>query len=275
MPKLTDLTVEYVSLVDRAAVRDPSNPTEPQKFLLWKRDGGLPDPIGGSMTDDEMKAAVAKAEQERDEAIAKATKAAADLEAAQKAAKKPPAPDGEDTNPEDGDMDDLNKADLPPAVRAALEKAEKVAEARIAKAEADAAAATAEAAESNKLAKAERDARLEREFITKAHAEFPHVPGDLDALGREMKRASETLSKEDYEAYETRLRAANDQIEKGDLFAELGRGGQPEARDGDDTFARKAEEIRKADPSLSNYEALRQAASADREAAARYLQSVR
>jgi hypothetical protein len=31
---LKNLDVEYVSLVDRAAVRDPSNPDEPQRFLL-------------------------------------------------------------------------------------------------------------------------------------------------------------------------------------------------------------------------------------------------
>ena len=36
---LRNLEVEWVSLVDRAAVRDPSNPDEPQRFLLTKRDG--------------------------------------------------------------------------------------------------------------------------------------------------------------------------------------------------------------------------------------------
>jgi uncharacterized protein (UPF0147 family) len=33
---LKDLIVECVSLVDRAAVRDHANPTEPQRLLLWK-----------------------------------------------------------------------------------------------------------------------------------------------------------------------------------------------------------------------------------------------
>src|SRR5579871_2796412 len=68
MPHLQDLSVEWVSLVDRAAVRDPSAPTEPQKFLLWKSESGAnTDPTkGGTVpTAEELSAALAKAEQER------------------------------------------------------------------------------------------------------------------------------------------------------------------------------------------------------------------
>ena len=36
--QLTDLRVDFVSLVDRAAVRDPEKPDDPMRFLLWKRD---------------------------------------------------------------------------------------------------------------------------------------------------------------------------------------------------------------------------------------------
>lgn len=36
MPALTDLDVDWVSLVDRAAVRDAADPSEPARFLLWK-----------------------------------------------------------------------------------------------------------------------------------------------------------------------------------------------------------------------------------------------
>lgn len=43
MPQqLTKLKVNRVSLVDRAAVRDPANPGEPQTFLLFKRDADDP-----------------------------------------------------------------------------------------------------------------------------------------------------------------------------------------------------------------------------------------
>jgi hypothetical protein len=36
MPQLEDLRVDFVSLVDRAAVRDPEDPSEPMRFLLTK-----------------------------------------------------------------------------------------------------------------------------------------------------------------------------------------------------------------------------------------------
>ncbi|HET6999344.1 MAG TPA: hypothetical protein VFI03_12235 [Solirubrobacterales bacterium] len=38
MPNLSNLTVDFVSLVDRPAVRDPEDPTDPMRFLLQKRD---------------------------------------------------------------------------------------------------------------------------------------------------------------------------------------------------------------------------------------------
>jgi hypothetical protein len=39
MPQLIDLDVDYVSLVDVAAVRDPQRKSEPRRFLLRKREG--------------------------------------------------------------------------------------------------------------------------------------------------------------------------------------------------------------------------------------------
>lgn len=44
MPQLIDLDVQFVSLVDRAAVRDPQRKSEPRRFLLSKRAGGAPTP---------------------------------------------------------------------------------------------------------------------------------------------------------------------------------------------------------------------------------------
>jgi hypothetical protein len=41
MTQLTDIHVDWVSLVDRAAVRDPQNKSEPRRFLLWKREGSV------------------------------------------------------------------------------------------------------------------------------------------------------------------------------------------------------------------------------------------
>lgn len=42
MAQLTDLRVDSVSLVDRAAVRSPTDKNEPRRFLLFKREGTTP-----------------------------------------------------------------------------------------------------------------------------------------------------------------------------------------------------------------------------------------
>lgn len=263
MPQLTNLDVQFVSLVDRAAVRSPSNPTEPQRFLLWKSERGA-DPEGGSMTEEELRAALKKAEEERDQAKA-------DLAKAEEAAKTAAKADG-GTKPEPAKID---KADLAPEVRELVEKAERDA----AKAEKDAATAAERAEKAETLAKAERDQRVEKEFIAKAETEFPHL-GDSNELGPRLKRMSETLSKEDYDAHLATLKASNEQIAKGNLFAELGAGG--DGRPGNsagtqdaDKLAKAAAEIRKADSSLTQYEAMKLALSQDREAQAAYLNAVR
>src|SRR5947209_7749183 len=125
MSRLTDLDVAFVSLVDRAAVRAPSKPTEPQRFLFLKRDSGASPTTGGSMpqtaTPEELQAALTKAQEERDAAVARAAKAE------RKLAKK--------SKSDGGDGESIDKSDLPPAVRAALEKAEKSEKDAIAKAE--------------------------------------------------------------------------------------------------------------------------------------------
>lgn len=96
MPQLADVDVEFVSLVDRAAVRDPVNRQEPNRFLLWKRDttsqGGpmttltkeLLDQLGDPVAkEDELKSYVTKADGSDD--VVAALTGAARLLAAHKA----------------------------------------------------------------------------------------------------------------------------------------------------------------------------------------------
>lgn len=96
MPQLADVDVEFVSLVDRAAVRDPVNRKEPNRFLLWKRDttsqGGpmttltkeLLDQLGDPVAkEDELKGYVTKAD--GSDEVAAALTGAARLLAAHKA----------------------------------------------------------------------------------------------------------------------------------------------------------------------------------------------
>lgn len=256
--QLRNLTVEFVSLVDRAAVRNPSSPTEPQTFLLFKRDSGAPTPTGGDMPDtptaEDQAAALKKAEDERDAAVARAEKAEQELATAAESGTEPKEP---------AEPAAVDKSDLPPAARAALEKAEGLAK-----------AADERAEKAEKLAKAERDARVEREFITKAENEFPHL-GKADELGPRLMRMSETLSKDDFDAHLAELKTANARIDTGRLFDEIGKSGDPAPAGAGtaelDSITRKAEDIRKADPSVSQYEATQRAMREDREAQARYL----
>lgn len=225
---------------------------------------------------DETAAALQKAETERDEAktaLEKEQSERAELQKQLDDANAELAKAGNDGSIDDDEDDDedLNKADLPDPVRKRLEKAEAdqaaMAE-RLQKAEEDAKRA-------DDLAKAERDQRVTREFVAKAEKEFPHL-GKADELGPRLKRMSETLAKEDYDAHLTELTAANEQIAKGALFSEFGVGG--DGNGGDDAgveLFRKAEEIRKADPSISEWDALEQARKADREGQARHLDKVR
>ena len=197
-------------------------------------------------TPEELSAALQKAEAERDAAVEKADRLEKKLA---KQSKK--------------DEPKLNKSELPPAVREALEKAE---------AEAESTRKRAEAAE--KLAKAERDERVRREFIAKAEKDFPHL-GKADELGPRLMRMSETLSDEDYQAHLTQLAAANEQIAKGALFEEFGASGDNLATNDLESLEKRAEEIRKSDSGLSEYEAMQRAMREDREAQARYLAAQR
>lgn len=268
MPNLTDLTVDFVSLVDRAAVRDPHETDQPMRFLLWKRDHE-----GAQMTPEETTAALAKAqedlkkEQERaeaaevkatkaDEQIAELTKSVEELQKAARA----------DTEPAR-----LDKSELSPEVRAALEKAEADGKANAERAEK--AEKSAKAAED--IAKAERDERLKAEFVTKAEG-YKALPVKKDEFGPVLKAAAEKLSKEEYAEMERVLKAADEQIAASDVFKEHGRGGdggKPEGALAEATA--KAAELRKSDTRLTASAALQEVFKADPTLAARYQDEVR
>jgi hypothetical protein len=249
---VTGASVRRVSFVKRGAIRDPDNPSEPHRRLLWKAEDHKPGanvPKGAPMTLEETQAALAKAEKERDEALAKA-------EGLEKASKEKDdgEPQGESEKdagtPSGGKDGKFEKSELPEPVRAALEKAEE-----------NEAAALKKAEEAEKIAKEERDLRLTREFIAKAEDEFRHV-GNADKLGPRLMKMEAALSKEDYEAHLQELRSLNEQIATSKLFKEAGVGGRPADVKGDSAAATiaKAEELRKSDPNLSEFDAFRRAA---------------
>jgi hypothetical protein len=142
------------------------------------------------------------------------------------------AVDGDEPDDED---DLIEKAD--PEVRALIEKAQQ----------------RAEAAEA--IAKAERDARIEREMLAKAQ-KLVHVNDNTDELAKTLKSLHEA-NPELAEGIEKMLTAANEQIAKSGIFSEIGLGG------GDTTISKaiesRVQEIQKANPNLTREQAETQA----------------
>jgi hypothetical protein len=282
MPQLKDLSVDWVSLVDRAAVRDPQNKSEPRRFLLSKREGAqapentirkdgtmpddkTPEELAAALTkaeqdaervkkeheaelakkQEEHDAAIKKAEEERDAAIAKADPKKAPVKG-------------------DGDGDD----DEPELSKAAQE--------RLKKAEDEVAELRKSAEESQTIAKDERDRRVTAEFITKAEA-YSSLPIQATEFGPVLKRAAEKLEKSDFEALEQLLTAANEQVAKGALFAQLGSdvGGSAVPAGAYAEVQQKADQLRKSDGKLSKGEAEARVMSENPDLQARYLAEMR
>jgi chromosome segregation ATPase len=122
----------------------------------------------------------------------------------------------------------LAKAD--PAVRALIEKQQ------------------ADLKRTEAIAKAEREARLEREYVAKAEA-LPMLAEDKAKMAGVLRAAADALTPEQNETLTTVLKAANEQIAKSNLFGTFGVGG------GESTISKsvtaKVEDLRKADPSLT------------------------
>lgn len=272
MPNLTDLTVDFVSLVDRAAVRDPVQQNEPMRFLVWKRDNQTPK--GALMkTAEELQSeltksqdALAKAEADRATIAADLAKARTDIDELKRQLE-----DGRRGPAKKEEEAEINKADLDPAVRAYIEKQEAAARANAERAEK--AEKTAESAET--IAKAERDARLTREFVAKAES-YRALPINKDEFGAVLKAAAEKLTKGEFEAIDTVLKAADEQIAKGELFKERGRSGDgPKPEGARAEVTTKAAELRKSDPRLTEAAAMQQVFKADPDLASRYQDEIR
>jgi hypothetical protein len=270
VPALTDLEVEFVSLVDRAAVRDPVNQSEPMRFLVWKRES--PDEGAASMTPEE-KAALDKAQADLKKAQDD-LKAATDTIATQKAEgdklaekvatlEKAAEPAKKD--------EPIDKSDLPPAVRAALEKAETEAATNRERAE------KSEKTANEALAKAQasEDAALTRDYIAKAET-YKALPIEAAKFGPVLKSAAEKLTKDELAELERVLKAADAAIAETDLFKEQGRSREG-SKDGSalTEMTKRTTELRKSDPRLSEGAAMDLVMKADTELQARYLAETR
>lgn len=130
---------------------------------------------------------------------------------------------------------DLSK--LEPAVKALIEKLQADLKTATAKAEPEdvfkgmsaEGRARVEKLEAESKASRERvekleDERLTEQFTKRAEA-LPNVGTDRAKVAKLLKVASQKLEKADFDELETLLKAANEQIEKGQLFATHGSGG--------------------------------------------------
>jgi hypothetical protein len=266
MPRLRDLRVDLISLVDRAAVRDPFNKREPRRYVLFKRDGeGAPDEKGDPMSLTEVLKADAprdeeerqrdeerEDEEEREEREPRRRARKRSLFKARRMRDEEEDDEEEDEEDlEDEDEDEDEDSDRDAGMEA--EKAERI-RARLVKAEAErrrlealAKKAAREAQEAAELAKAERDRRELAEFVVKAES-FEGLAADPHELGAFLKRAHERLAAEDFAYLQSLLKSADAAAEMGGAFVEVGRSGRPPApQSARDELAKRAEEVSKAE----------------------------
>lgn len=130
---------------------------------------------------------------------------------------------------------EINKAELTPEVRAYLEKQEKAA----ADAATELAKAQGELAETTKIAKEERDFRLNATYLHKAETDFAHLPRTFEpvvkAEGEHPVAQNESFAAALRELDEKApmaakiltpmLKSADALLAKGDFFREFGSGG--------------------------------------------------
>jgi colicin import membrane protein len=264
VPTLSDLQVDFVSLVDRAAVRDPVKQSEPARFLLWKRQTT---PTEGDSMTPEQEAALKKAQDDAKAATDALAKAEADK--ATQAARIAELEKTAEPVDKGDEKVDLSKAD--PATRAYIEKMEADRAADRERAE----KAERTANEATEIAKAERDARITREFVTKAEG-YRALVVKADEFGPVLKEASEKLSKAAFDEIERVLKAADEALSSTDLFKEQGRA--REAQKADSAYAEavtRAAELRKSDAKLSQADAIAAVFKADPDLQARHLADVR
>jgi hypothetical protein len=109
------------------------------------------------------------------------------------------------------------------------------------------------AAEAQEVAKAERDARITREFLAKG--EDLSAVGTPEEVASVLKSAAEHMPEDDYEALEGLLKSAHGKIESGDLFAELGKSARGSGS-GSESIEKAASALMADDASLTKEQAV-------------------
>ncbi len=255
--QLTDMEFDEISLVTR-----PAN--QLSKVVLFKSDTDSGDEMAG-VTDDEL--LEEELEDEEEEEMEKgANKLSQYME--------------DDEEEEDEDMEKSDSSiDLPTEVYEyieALENSNEALQAQINKIADDLAeeeqdimkSASPEiqelvksfeerASRAEEIAKAERDYRLEQEFIAKAET-LSHLPVNAEEFGLALKKVAESVDAETFEAISSVLDGANEAVGNGTLFSEVGQ--SVSKVDGPmDEVSKAAAALRQTHPALTQEQAIAKA----------------
>lgn len=123
-------------------------------------------------------------------------------------------------------------------------------------------AAEDRAVAAEQIAKAERDFRLEREFIAKA-AELSALPAEAEAFGKVLKSVAEAVDEDTFNTLMTVLTAANEGISTGNLFAELGKASAFDNDGPTSEINKAAARLIESNPGLSHEQAVAKAVDAN------------
>jgi hypothetical protein len=115
------------------------------------------------------------------------------------------------------------------------------------------------AATAERVAKAERNHRIEREFVSKA-SEFDYLPVNPERFGPILKSAAEALDAADFETLLGVLHAANTALAESGLFEEVGKS---HTDLGGDEIAKAAGRIQAQFPDLTKEQAVAKAVELD------------
>ena len=247
--ELTNLQVQRVDLVDRAAVRDPDRPDQPSRFLVWKSETAPDDPTreGVPMIQKAATPPEGSPEEEADETSAEAQAEGDKPATGNPFAKKKPVAKEENVTTETATPEVVTKADFE-AVQKRAEDAEKI-------------------------AKEERDMRERAESVAKAEKEFAHLPGTSQDKGAMLHELRKSVTPELFSKVESVFKSAEEMAAKSVLFTSMGSAGSSNgAGSAYAEIEAKAAELRKSDPKLTEAQAITKATSDNPELYRRYRQ---
>lgn len=112
------------------------------------------------------------------------------------------------------------------------------------------------------IAKAERDHRLEQEYVSKA-ATLKHLPVKAEDFGKVLKGVADALTEEQFSAIWQVLSAANANLSNSSVFGEVGKSGTIDADGPMSVIEKAAAALRQVDPSLTREQSIAKAVSAD------------